>query len=149
MTSMWVAAIPYVLLVMSVSVAGVAFWSHTWPSVKGVIEVSIYDEEWQTSSTNEGASVEKVGEFYLLYSFTLNGEERQSNRIKPIAKLNLHITGHPKLGTVRADAHRFREGAVVDVFYCPYFPSWVCLEPGGFTAAVLLGLAGGVAFWVV
>ena len=149
MTSMLVAAIPYGLLMIAVGVAGVAYWSHTWPSVKGVIEVSNYDEEWQASSTHDGTSFEKAGTFDLVYSYTLDGEQRQSGRIKPMVKLNLHLTGHPKLGTARADAHWFREGSVVDVYYCPTFPSWVCLEPGGFSAAILLGVAGVVAFWVV
>jgi hypothetical protein len=117
-----------------------AFWSMSWPTVKGTIDVSIYDREWSADASGSEVTIEKKGRFYLAYSYSVGGRAFQGSRISPLVESDWQFTGVPDLSSAHDKAQWYREGAVVDVHYCPMFPAWACLEPGGFLIAAALGL---------
>ena len=144
-----VAFLPYVVAGLSLATLLVAIWSLRWPRTKGTIDVSIFDREWVTESSGSEVTVEKKGKFYLAYSYSVGGALFQRSRIAPLVEIDWQFSGAPDLSNARGRAHWYREGATVDVSYCPLFPGWSCLEPGGFVITFLLGVTASILFFVV
>ncbi len=130
----------------------VAFWSSSWPSVKGRIEVSFLDQDtgWKTASGAQGTTVyKKESESHVFaYSYEVRGRKFLGSNIKPWGVSSWNLTsggdtdvadsGNTIWSGARDDARWYREGAVIDVYFCPYLPQWCCVEPGGFILPVLL-----------
>jgi len=135
------------LLIAAVVVAGlaavvtaVAFWSLGWPRVKGTVEESDYEETWRARGGGRGLSVEKEGRFQLKYTYSVDGVTYHGTRISPLLDLEWQVSNAPDLGNAKRNSQIYRQGTRVDVAYCPHFPKWACLEPGGFLTAILLGV---------
>jgi len=141
------SAIPYLLAGLSLIALAIAFWSTNWPRVKGKIDISIYDREWASGSSEAITTFEKKGKFYLLYTYTVAGIAFQGTRLTPLVNIEWQFSGSADLGSAHGEAQWYREGLIVDVYYCPFRPEWACLEPGGFLGAALLGVVAIVAFF--
>ncbi len=142
---MFIAALIFAAL--SAGVLGVAIWSLYWPRVKGTIDVSIFDLEWGTDLTEDGPMVQRRGRFYLAYSYNAMGRDFQGSRIAPLFEMDWQFSGSSELGNAKGKAQWYREGLKVDVYYCPLFPSWACLEPGGFILGISLGIIAAILFF--
>jgi len=110
------------------------------PRVKGTVEESDYEETLRARGGGRGLSVEKEGRFQLKYTYSVDGVSYQGTRISPFLDMDWQVSGAPDLGSAKRNSQIYRQGARVDVAYCPNFPKWSCLEPGGFSAAILLGV---------
>lgn len=139
------AILPYLCAGLSLVTMGIAFWSVNWPRVRGTIDISIYDREWEANSSGGRTTYEEKGKFYLLYSYTIGGMRFQGTRISLVVDIEWQVSGSPDLGSARGNSRWYREGSLVDVYYCPFYPKWACLEPGGFIFAALLSL--GTVIW--
>jgi hypothetical protein len=135
---------------------GVALWSYRWPSVKGRIDISILDQETGWDSDHTGGRTEiartQKDKFYLSYSYSINGVAYAGSRIAPFADVNWHLSSggdSHAWSRARDKAKWYREGSAPDVYYCPIFPAWACLEPGGIFTALMLGAAAGGLFWLL
>jgi len=145
----YVTLLPLFVLGVACATLGIAFWSHRWPRARGVVETSIFDVEWEAEGSGSRVSVEKRGRFYLAYAYSVGGREFRASRIAPLVDFDWYFTGSPQLGGARDRSMRYREGAPVDVSYCPIWPRWSCLEPGGFGAAFLLAAVAAILFALV
>lgn len=125
----------------------VGFWSQRWPKTKGIILVSIYDQEWQAETTSAGGNLEKKDTFHFAYSFVVAGQEYQSSNIKPNGDLEWS-TSTPGLSSAADRSRWYREGKSVDVYYCPLWPKLCCLEPGGILLPIVLIIASGFIFLI-
>lgn len=143
-----VAFLPYLVAVIALGTLAVAVWSLQWPRVKGTIDVSIFDREWEAESSGAETTMHKKGKFYLAYSYSVGGRSYQTSRIAPLVDIDWQFSSSPDLSSARDRSHWYREGAVVDVSYCPVFPQWSCLEPGGFFVTFLLSGIAIVLFFV-
>lgn len=103
------------------------------------MNISIFDQEWEAVASKTDVRVEKQDKFYLSYSYNVAGIDYASGRIAPLVEFDWHI-GKVDSGA-RNKSRWYREGAIVDVYYCPMWPAWSCLEPGGFMMTALLILA--------
>ena len=81
-------------------------------------------------------TLEKRDKFYLSYVYNVGGIDYASNRIAPLADLDWHIGNVDS--SARNKSRWYREGANIDVYYCPIWPAWSCLEPGGFLMTAML-----------
>lgn len=144
-TRIALAILPYVFAGFSLVTLAIAFWSVSWPRVKGTIDISIYDREWEASSSGNSTTFEKKGKFYLVYSYTVGALQFQGTRVSPLVDVEWQVSGSPDLGSARGRSRWYREGLVVEVYYCPFYPKWACLEPGGFIFAALIGI--GTVIW--
>lgn len=144
-----VVFLPYLVAAIALGTLVVAIWSLRWPRVKGTIDVSIFDREWEVESSGSETTIQKKGKFYLAYSYSVGGMSYQRSRISPLVEIDWQFSSSPDLGSARDRSRWYREGAVVDVSYCPLFPQWSCLEPGGFVVAFLLIAIAAVLFFVV
>lgn len=149
-------ALPWVLTALALMTFGLALWSFNWPSVKGRIDISIFDQEvnWETSSTSGGTSVNrtKTDKLHLSYSYSVNGVTYHGSRISPFAEFSWHLSmggDSSAWSKARDNAKWYRESASPDVYFCPFYPRWACLEPGGLLCALVLGTAAGMAFWLL
>jgi hypothetical protein len=140
--------LPYLIGATTAATLGVAIWSLKWPHAKGTIDVSIFEREETGFSGPDGAP-RKRGKFYLAYSYSVAGVSFQGARIAPLVEIDWQFSSSPDLSSARDRAYWYREGATVDVSYCPIFPRWSCLEPGGFFVAFLLGAITAVLFFIV
>lgn len=116
------AASPYFTLVLGIMVlpaVAVALWSLRWPSVKGRVDISIYDPH--DDPGNGGLS--------LSYSYAVAGRSFAGEKIRPL--------GFEWFGSRGRYAQRYTEGTVVDVYYCPIFPDVSCLIPGAYIGIFL------------
>lgn len=144
-----VVFLPYLIAALAVGTLAVAIWSLQWPRVKGTIEVSIFDTEWEVESTGSETTAQKKGRFYLAYSYSVAGIAYQSSRISPLLEFDWQVSSSPHLSSASDRSKWYREGAIIDVSYCPLNPRWSCLEPGGFAIAFLLGAAATILFFVI
>ncbi len=144
-----VAFLPYIVAAIAVAALVVAIWSLQWPRVKGTIDVSIFDREWEIEATGSETTIQNNGKFYLAYSYSVGGASYQRSRIAPLVEMNWQFSSSPDLSSARDRSRWYREGAVVDVSYCPFFPQWSCLEPGGFLVAFFLFAVAAILFFVV
>jgi hypothetical protein len=135
------------LLIMAMGLAAIGLWSLRWPKVTGVIKVSIYDQEWQMESRGSTTSIRKQDVHHFAYSFEVHGQEYLSSAIRPNGDPEWHATT-PGLSSAADRSRWYREGKVVDVYYCPLWPKWSCLEPGGFFMPVVV-LAAAVGMFVI
>ena len=136
-------------LVAGVSL-GVAFWSLTWPSVKGLIEVSFVNEEPAASADLIDEALSGKDETHqLAYSYTVDGTKFLGANLKPCGGgsngwalrnygLNGLGSGNVVWSGARDAASWYHEGAIIDVYYCPRRPQWSCLERGGFLLPIVL-----------
>ena len=144
-----VAFLPYLVAAIALGTLAVAIWSLQWPRVKGTIDVSIFDRESEVESSGFQATIQKKGKFYLAYSYSVGGTKYQRSRIAPLVEIDWQFSNSPDLSSARDRSHWYREGAVVDVSYCPFYPGWSCLEPGGFIVAGLFGVIAVILSFVV
>ena len=144
-----VAFLAYLVTAIGLGTLVVAVWSLQWPRVKGTIDVSIFDREWEADSSGSDTTIQKKGKFYLAYSYSVGGTRYQRSRIAPLVDVDWQFSSSPDLSNARDRSQWYREGAVVDVSYCPFFPQWSCLEPGGFLVALLLSAIAAILFFVV
>ena len=93
--------------------------------------------------------MQKKGKFYLAYTYSVGGVRYQRSRIAPLVEIDWQFSSSPDFSSARDRARWYREGAVVEVSYCPAFPQWSCLEPGGFVVAFLLSAIAAILFLVV
>jgi hypothetical protein len=141
--------IPYAFAGGSLVILLVAIWSRRWPRTRGMIEVSIFDREWEAESSGSKFALEKKGKFYLAYSYSVGGIAFQGSRLAPLAEFDWQVSGSADLGSAHDRAGRYREGATVEVSYCPFLPRWSCLEPGGYVSAFVFGAVAALLFVVI
>lgn len=133
------------LLSLAVVLAAIGMWSLRWPKVSGLIKVSIYEQEWQTESKDATTSFQKQDVHHFAYAFEVQGQEYLSSAIRPNGDLEWHTTT-PGLSSAADRSRWYREGKVVDVYYCPLWPRWSCLEPGGFFMPMVVLFAAVLMF---
>jgi len=144
-----IAFLPYLVAAIAVGTLVVAIWSLQWPRVKGTIDVSIFDREWEVETTGSETTLQKRGKFYLAYSYAVEGITFQGSRISPLVEFDWQFSSSPDLSSANDRSKWYRKGASVDVSYCPFFPKWSCLEPGGFAIGFLLGVVAAILFYAV
>ena len=138
--------VPYIFAGLALVTLIVAVWSPRWPVLKGTIDTAFFESEWDTESEGNRLTLGKKGNFYILYSYVRNGAKFQDSRIKPLWEINWQLSGSPEISGAKDYSAWYREGGTVDVHYCPLFPRWVCLEPGGYAVGIILAVASIVLF---
>jgi hypothetical protein len=141
-------------LVLSSAIFGLALillaiglWSRHWPKTKGTITISIFDTEWENTGDLSKVALKKRDKFYFAYEFEVNGVVYACSQIRSNGDLDWN-TSTSGLSSAADKARRYREGQIVDVYYWPPWPKLCCLEPGGFTLPIILGLAGVLLFLI-
>ena len=140
-----------VLLVLTYLFAGGALvtyalevWSARWPTLQGTVDSSYLGRgpayEWEATNY-----VAERGNLYVYYSYTRDGVTVQASRLRALWPINWD------LGTSRRDqdlvnSERYRTGSAVKVYYCPLWPRWVCLKPGGYLPTFVLAVAAFATF---
>lgn len=92
-----------------------ALWSARWPSVKGIVNISIYDTDDDVVSSGK--------KLHLSYAYVVGQRAYAGSRIA--------LPGLAQAENDEQSSWRLREGVVVDVYYCPLWPKLSCLERGG------------------
>ena len=144
-----IAFLPLVFGAFSIVALGLAIWSFTWPRVKGTVDISIFTQDWDADASGSEIVVQKRGKLDLAYSYSIHGTAFQGSRVVPLFDVDWQLFNSPEFSRAHDLADRYREGAVVDVSYCPYFPQWACLEPGGFLAGILFGAFAAALYFIV
>jgi hypothetical protein len=126
------SALPFLIGALTVPLVGLAYWSRRWPSVKGVVDISIYD----TDRSDEYNSKK----LFLSYSYTVAGRQYAGDSVV--------LGGLSQLRSDQANRARYREGVEVNVVYCPLAPGISCLEHGGVFKGIALVLACAVVMWL-
>jgi hypothetical protein len=128
-------ALATLISLAGVCIAGLAFWVRRWPSVPSVIDISIYAEKDDDSESG-------VKKLFLSYAYTVGN--------RAYAGENISLPLLPDIRDDQLSANRYREGAEVTVYYCPWAPGISCLEPGSLGRSLTLAVAlVGLAVWLL
>ena len=122
----------------------VALWSRRWPQTQGTINISVFEREsgWNFSRGVGGMRItrEVDEKLHLDYSYLVDGQEYHGKLVSPIgARSQISLGGGtPVWSSARDRANAIVKACLVNMYFCPLFPKWACLEPGGFLDAATL-----------
>lgn len=123
------------LLILAVSfyflalVAGTASaYSRRWPSVSGRRMRSWVEEEYHGGHSESGA---------VCYEYEVQGRSYRSTLIRPTGDLGWS-TSVPGLSSAHETVREMSQADGFWVYYCPRWPAYACLKPGGKAMTVYL-----------
>lgn len=111
----------------------VALYSKTWPSTQGRLITASVDSDTSSGQYTESPKV--------LYEFTVGNRTYRSSLIRPSGDLSWSTTV-PELSSAQGQVDEIVNRGEPIVYYCPIFPRYACLRPGGFVAPVFLLVLG-------
>lgn len=145
--------LPWAFGFVALVTLGVALWSRRWPKVVGTIEVSFTDVEASLGTRGRTLQTTYEEKHHLMYTYEVDGVLYGRTSVAPLFSIRVRTTSNsasfPRWSTDRALANELREGATVDVYFCPLYHGWSCLRPGGYGAAVLFGVIAAVLLVVL
>jgi hypothetical protein len=109
----------------------VSIYSKTWPSTKGRLIDAHVEPDRSGGTYSESPS--------FLYEFTVRDRTYRSSFIRPSGDFSWSST-IPGISSARAQIDEIINLGELTVYYCPVFPRFACLRPGGYAAAIFLSV---------
>ena len=122
-----------VLSIVLYLLAGLAFmvsvYSKTWPSTKGRLITACVESDRSGGQYSESSSV--------LYEFVVGNRTYRSSLIRASGDFSWSTT-MPGMSSANAQIDEIINRGDPIVYYCPIFPRFAYLQPGGFVSSVFL-----------
>ncbi len=131
--------VPGIIALPGILTLLVTLGSYAWPSVKGRIEYLTYERTLREGENSHTVSLNQIWTLTLVYTYVVAGREFSGTRIRPL--------GFNSAKAERTLARRFKQGAEIDVYYCPAWRSLSCVERGGVGRALVLACLCGVIIY--
>ena len=107
----------------------VSIYSKRWPSTKGQLITARVESDRSEGGYSESPSI--------LYEFVVGNRRYRSSLIRASGDFSWSTT-IPDLSSANAQIDEIINQGELTVYYCPIFPRFACLQPGGFMSSVLL-----------
>lgn len=116
-----------------------AIWSRKWPSTQGRLIEAVVTPELSGGQYAESPSV--------TYEYEVGGRTYRSSLIHPTGDLSWG-TNIPGVSSASLQLDDIINRGEPAVFYCPLFPRYACLRPGGLSTSLFWAVLATI-FWII
>ena len=117
---------------LAIVAGAVSAYSRSWPSVSGHRMRSWVEEEHHGGHSESGA---------VCYEYEVRGRSYRSTLIRPTGDLGWS-TSVPGLSSALETVREMSQADGFRVYYCPRWPAYACLKPGGEAMMIYLIVVG-------